>query len=93
MFVKIKSFVENMVGCDDTTVYEFPDGTPLKELEGYAEEVSRDNADMYGAFERAESEAEECGVEESDIYSYSVEVLEGVSREEIEEEYGDIQEA
>lgn len=47
---------------------------------------------MYGIFDDEQEACEESGIEfdESDCYSYSYEVLDDMTREEIEEQYGEI---
>lgn len=92
MFVLIKC-TTCRVGCDSNTVYEFPDDTTEDELQAYATDEARDNADMYGIIEDEMEEAENSGIEfdEELCYNGDYEIL-NKSRDEIEEEYGEIQE-
>lgn len=90
MFVLIKCDTSR-VGCDCESVYEFPDDTTEDQLQEYATDCAKDNAEMYGIIEDAEEEAEESGIEfvEDEHYSGSFEIL-NKSRDEIIEEYGEI---
>ena len=92
MFVLIKC-TTCRVGCDSEMVYEFPDDTTEDELQEYATDTARDNADMYGIIEDEMEEAENSYIEfdEDSCYSGSYEIL-NKSRDEIEEEYGEIEE-
>ena len=78
-------------GCDSEEVYEFPDHFTDDEIESYANECARDNAEMYGIIEDEEADADEAGIEfeECNCYWAVTKVL-NMTREEIEEEYGDI---
>lgn len=80
------------VGCDIADVYEFEDGTTEATLEDYAKDVAYDNADLYGIFDEERETCEESGIEfdESECYSYEYTVLEGMTREQIVEQYGEI---
>lgn len=91
MFVLIKCDTCR-VGCSSTEVYEFEDGTDEEALDVYADELAHENAEMYGIFDDERESCEESGIEfdESDCYSYSYEVLDDMTREEIEEQYGEI---
>lgn len=91
MFVLIKcdTWYE---GCSSTEVYEFADGTDEEALDAYANELAREDAEMYGIFDDEQEACDEAGIEfnESDCYSYSYEILKDMTREEIEEQYGEI---
>lgn len=91
MFVLIKCDTCR-VGCSSNEVYEFEDGTDNEVLDTYASELAYENAEMYGILDDERESCEESGVEfyESDCYSYSYEVLDDMTREEIEELYGEI---
>lgn len=91
MFVLIKCDTCR-VGCSSIEVYEFEDGTDNEALDVYVSELAYENAEMYGILDDERESCEESGIEfnESDCYSYSYEVLEGMTREEIEEQYGEI---
>lgn len=91
MFVLIKCDTCR-VGCSSTEVYEFEDGTDNEALDVYASELAYENAEMYSILDDERESCEESGIEfnESDCYSYSYEVLEDMTREEIEEQYGEI---
>ena len=91
MFVLIKCDTCR-VGCSSTEVYEFEDGTDNEALGVYASELAYENAEMYGILDDERESCEESGIEfnESDCYSYSYEVLDDMTREEIEEQYGEI---
>lgn len=91
MFVLIKC-TTCRVGCDSEMVYEFPDDTTEYELQEYATDTARDNADMYGIIEDEIEEAENSCIDEDSCYSGSYEIL-NKSKDEIEEEYGEIEEA
>lgn len=90
MFVLIKC-TTCRVGYDESAVYEFPDNTTDDELQAYATDCARDNADMYGIIEDEMEEAENSCIEfeEDSCYSGSYEIL-NKSRDEIIEEYGEI---
>lgn len=91
MFVLIKCDTCR-VGCSSTEVYEFEDGTDNEALDVYASELAYENAEMCGILDDERESCEESGIEfnESDCYSYSYEVLDNMTREEIEEQYGEI---
>lgn len=91
MFVLIKCDTCR-VGCSSTEVYEFEDGTNDEALDTYASELAYENAEMYGILDDERESCEESGIEfnEGDCYSYSYEILEDMTREEIEEQYGEI---
>ena len=78
-------------GCDVHEVYEFPDGTSEQEINDYGDNLAYDNAEMHGVFDEAREDCEESGLEfdEGEYYSSSYEVL-NMTREEIEEEYGEV---
>lgn len=80
------------VGCETSDVYEFEDGTTEATLEDYAKDIAYDNAELYGIFddERASCEESDIEFDESDCYSYEYTVLKDMTREEIEEQYGEI---
>lgn len=80
------------VGCDTSAVYEFEEGTTDKDLDAYAKDTAYDNAEGYGIFDDEREACEESGIEfeESGCYGYSYRVLEGMTREEVEEQYGEI---
>ena len=80
------------VGTDVSEVREFEDGTSTEDLDSYARDIAYDNAESYGVFDEERAQCEDSGVEfnEDDCYSYSYTVLEGMTREQIEEEYGSI---
>jgi hypothetical protein len=82
------------VGCDSENVYEFPDHFTDDEINTYANEYARDNAEMYGIIEDEEESCNEAGIEfeEDSCYRATIKVLD-MTREEIEEEYGDITKA
>lgn len=75
----------NIVGTDVDAVYEFDDSTSDENLSEYAHDLASDNAEMYGV------EFDE-DFDEEPFEGYW-EKLEGKTREEIEEEYGEIIEA
>lgn len=82
-FVKF-TLSTNYVGTTTTEVYEIPDEEVNEStLDALGYDLARDNAEMYGI------EAEDDGFEPEDLFSFNYEVLEG-SREEIEEDYGEI---
>lgn len=83
MFVKFWMGT-NYVGQGCEEVYEVPDDTTEDTLNEYAYELARDNAEMYGALDDCEDGIEDEGFEGS------WEVIEGKTREEIEEEYGSV---
>lgn len=91
MFVLIKC-TTCRVGCDNEQVYEFEDSITEEELQTYADECAKDNADMYGIIEDEMEAAEDSGFEfeECQCYEGSYEIL-NMTKEEIEEEYGEIQ--
>lgn len=90
MFVKFE-LTTNRVGCDSTQVYKVADESTSNYLDEIGNDLARDNAEMYGIIDEAREEAEEAGFdfEESECYGYSYEILEGMTEEEIVEEYGD----
>jgi hypothetical protein len=75
-------------GEDSNEVYEFPDETTEEALDEYGRDLAFDNFEMFG--HSVEEEEEESGIEYEPIFSW--EVLDGY-REDIESEYGHIQEA
>lgn len=91
MFVLIKCDTCR-VGCSSTEVYEFEDGTDNEALDTYASELAYENAEMYGILDDERESCEESGIEfdESECYSYEYTVLEGMTREQIIEQYGEI---
>lgn len=92
MFVLIKCDTCR-VGTSLEEVYEFDDNTTEDQLQEYADDLARDNADSYGIIDDEIAESEESGIEFEDgsCYWATVEVLDN-TREEILEEYGDIYE-
>ena len=80
------------VGCETSEVYEFEDGSTAKDIDAYASDLAYDNAESYGIFDEERESCEESGIEfdESDCYNYSYKILEGMTREEIVEQYGEI---
>lgn len=81
------------VGTSSEEVYEFDDDTTEYQLQEYANDLARDNADSYGIIEDEMAESEENGIEfeEESCYWATVEVLNN-TREEILDEYGNIYE-
>lgn len=73
----------------DEKVVEFPDGTPEAQIDFYASEWADDNAMSFGDIEWDDEDADEDN-EYREAYS-EFEIL-SMSREEIEEEYGEIEE-
>ena len=92
MFVLIKCDTCR-VGTSLEEVYEFDDNTTEDQLQEYADDLARDNADSYGIIDDEIVESEESGIEfeEGSCYWATVEVLDN-TREEILEKYGDIYE-
>ena len=92
MFVLIKCDTCR-VGTSLEEVYEFDDNTTEDQLQEYADDLARDNADSYGIIDDEITESEESGIEfeGGSCYWATVEVLDN-TREEILEEYGDIYE-
>ena len=90
MFVEFK-LTTNRVGCGVTQVFKVRGDCTKEYLNEVGDDLARDNADMYGILDEAREEAEEAGFdfEESECYGYSYEILEGMTEEEIVEEYGD----
>lgn len=82
MFVKM-CLRTNRVGCDFDEVYEVDDNYTDEELTEVAHDLARDNAEMYGIFD------DDGDFEDEGNYWGYWERLEG-TREEIEEEYGEI---
>ena len=80
------------VGCDTSAVYEFEEGTTDKDLDAYAKDTAYDNAERCGIFDDEREVCEESDIEfdEGDCYGYSYRVLDGMTREEVEEQYGEI---
>ena len=73
------------VGEDATEVYEFDDDTSEDTFDEYGQQLADDHAEMFG--HTAEEETD--GVEyEGGTDTY--EMLEDMTREEIEEEYGEL---
>lgn len=78
------------VGCSTTEVYEISDEQVYKEDESINEEfisevgydLARDNAEMYGIYDDGEFDEEP--------FSFTYKILTGMTREEIEEEWGTI---
>lgn len=81
MFVKILMST-TYVGMDSEVVYEAPDDISEETLNDCAHDLARDNAESYGILDGVEDEEE--------YFSGSWEVLENMTREEIENEYGSI---
>ena len=76
------------VGEDATEVYEFDDDTSEDTLDEYGQQLADDHAEMYGHTAGEDNN----GVEyEGGTYTY--EILEDMTKEEIEEEYGEISRA
>lgn len=86
------------IGTDAYNVYDLPDEDVYNEdgtvNEDYLDDLGNDlafeNADSYGLLDLDEEDDEDdCGIEPDAGYGYSYTILDG-TREEIEEEYGDI---
>lgn len=82
----------NSIGCNDTQCFILndnclnPDGSINEDyLDEYGNELARDNADMYGLLDCSEDES---GIENTDIYYSTHEIVEYDSVEEAEEDYG-----
>lgn len=75
-------------GEDTTEVYEFDDNTSEDTLNEYGQQLADDHAEMYG-----HTAGENTYGVEYEGGSYSYEILEDMTREEIEEEYGEINNA
>lgn len=92
MFVLIKCDTCR-VGTSLEEVYEFDDDTTEDQLQEYADDLARDNADSYGIIDDEITESEESCIEfeEESCYWATVEILDN-TREEILDEYGDIHE-
>lgn len=87
MFVAFK-LETGYVGEETTEVYEFDDDTSEDTLNEYGQQIADDNAEMYGHTAGEDNN----GVEyEGGTYTY--EILEDMTKEEIEEEYGEISRA
>ena len=84
------------VGTDAYNVYDLPDENVYNEdgtvNEGYLDDLGNDlafeNADSYGLLDEEDDE-DDCGIEPDAGYGYTYTILDG-TKEEIEEEYGDI---
>lgn len=84
------------IGTDAYNVYDLPDEDVYNEdgtiNEDYLDDLGNDlaveNADSYGLLDEEDDE-DDCDVEEDVGYGYTYTILDG-TKEEIEEEYGDI---
>lgn len=81
-FYAIDCTVNIKVGCDDVQVILVDDDTDIQDIECTADELARDNADMYGCFDDCDDD------EEQDIYSYSIKELTGWTEKRVIKEYG-----
>lgn len=81
------------VGTDQQIVYAFNDDVKEDEIDSCIHDMAIDNANSYGVLERAMEEAEEIGIEfiEDEYFSYDYEELEGMTEEDIEDQYGEIE--
>lgn len=84
MFVLFK-LETGYIGEKSMEVYEFDDGTSEDTFDEYGQQLANDIAEMYGHIV-----GEEIDGVEYDGGTYTYEILEGMTREEIEEEYGEI---
>lgn len=93
MFVKF-DLKTQFTGCDDTIVCKVHDNSTEDYIEEVGDSLARDNADMHGVFDDADKYCEEIGLEfnESDCYSFSYEILDYMSEQEIIDTYGCIEE-
>lgn len=84
------------VGTDTDDVYDLPDEDVYNEdgtvnedyLDDLGSDLAFENADSYGLLDEEDDE-DDCDVEEDAGYGYTYTILDG-TKEEIEEEYGDI---
>ena len=81
------------VGTDQQIVCAFDDDVTEPEIDVCIRDMARDNANSYGVLDNAMEEAEENGIEfiEDEYFSYDCEELEGMTEEEIEDMYGEIE--
>jgi hypothetical protein len=83
MFV-LFTLTTGFAGEDQRVVYEFPEGTTEENISDYGSELAVDNAESYGHYMGDDID----GVEYTEA-ECNYEILEG-SREEIEEDWGEI---
>lgn len=90
MFVLIKCDTCR-VGTSLEEVYEFDDDTTEDQLQEYADDLARDNADSYGIIDEEREEAEDSGIEfiEDECYNGSYEILD-MTYDEALDEYGEV---
>lgn len=87
MFVVFK-LETGYVGEETTEVYEFDEDTSEDTINEYGQLIANDNAEMYG-----HNVGEVMDGVEYEGGTYTYEILEGMTREEVEEEYGEINNA
>lgn len=86
MYVKF-NLGTGYIGEDCEIIYHFEENLSEEEIRTYGLELASEHAEMYGHY----TGEDDSGVEYEPEMSY--EILEGMSVEEIEEEYGEILEA
>ena len=84
----------NYVGEENDKILGVADGVTDNTINEYCDELAFDNADSFGSIDRYREEMEESDIEfeDSDAYSFSIEELGDKTLEEIEEEYGEVDE-